>query len=94
MTSARLNSGGPPCITVDEGLEEGSVPHYLPGKNPFIDEMTKLYNIPREAALGGAKTMYPAFREKIKDKFVIPPKCKVNCGAPPPRAKLGRTSPS
>jgi hypothetical protein len=26
--------------------------------------------------------MYPAFRDKIKDKFVIPAKCKINCGAP------------
>ncbi len=28
--------------------------------------------------------MYPAFRDKIKDKFTIPPKCTRNCGAPPP----------
>ena len=58
------------------------MPHYLPGKNPFIDEMDRLYHIPREASLGGAETMYPAFRDKIKDKFVIPDKCKINCGAP------------
>ena len=43
---------------------------------------TKLYHIPKEAAMGGAETMYPAFRDKIKDKFVIPPKCKRNCGRP------------
>ena len=77
-----LDSAGPPCIPGDEGVEEGRVPHYLPGKNPFIDEMTKVYGIPREAALGGAETMYPAFRDKIKDKFVIPAKCKRNCGVP------------
>ena len=75
-----LDSAGPPCIPGDEGVEEGRVPHYLPGKNPFIDEMNKIYGIPREAALGGAETMYPAFRDKIKDKFVIPAKCKRNCG--------------
>ena len=48
-----------------------------------MDEMTKVYGIPAEAALGGAETMYPAFREKIKDKFVTPPKCKRNCGVTP-----------
>jgi hypothetical protein len=47
-----------------------------------MDELTNLYHIPREAAMGGAETMYPAFRDKIKDKFTIPPKCTRNCGAP------------
>ena len=46
----------------------------------LMDEMTKVYNIPQEAALGGAETMYPAFRDKIKDKYVMPAKCKRNCG--------------
>ena len=84
MTTNLMNSGGPPCIPGDEGVAEGVVPHYLPGKNPLIDELPKLYHIPREAALGGAETMYPAFREKIKDKFTMPPKCARNCGAAPP----------
>ena len=64
-------------------MESGTVPHYLPGKNPFIDEMTRIYNIPREAAMGGAETMYPEFRDKIKEKFTPPAACKRNCGAPP-----------
>ena len=85
-TTNPMSIGGPPCIIGDEGVEVGRVPHYLPGKNPFVDEMNKLYHIPAEAALGGAETMYPAFREKIKDKFTIPPKCTRNCGAPPPPA--------
>ena len=38
-----------------------------PEKNPSIDELTKLYGIPREATLGGAETMYPEIRKKIKD---------------------------
>jgi len=48
-----------------------------------MDEMMKVYNIPPEAALGGKETMYPAFRDKIKDRFTIPPKCARNCGGPP-----------
>jgi hypothetical protein len=81
--SAVMNSGAPSCIVGDEGVPVGSVPHFLPGKNPFMDEMTKLYGIPREAAMGGAETMYPAYRDKIKDKFVMPVKCQRNCGPPP-----------
>jgi len=83
-TTNLMNSGGPPCIPGDEGVAEGTVPHYLPGKNPLVDEMPKLYGIPREAALGGAETMYPAYREKIKDQFKMPAKCQRNCGGPAP----------
>ncbi len=82
-TTNLMASGGPPCIPGDEGVPEGVVPHYLPGKNPLVDEMTNLYGIPREAAMGGAETAYPAFRDKIKDKFKLPAKCQKNCGGPP-----------
>jgi len=82
-TAVPVDTAGPPCITGDEGVESGTVPHYLPGKNPFVDEMTKIYNIPSEAAMGGAETMYPEFRDKIKGKFTPPAPCKRNCGAPP-----------
>ena len=31
--------------------------------------------------MGGAETMYPEFRDKIKDKFKLPAKCtRSNCG--------------
>jgi len=84
VTAPGVNaSGAPSCIIGDEGVGERVVPHYLPGKNPLLDELPKLYHIPREAALGGAETMYPAYREKIKDKFTIAPKCTRNCGGPP-----------
>jgi len=46
---------GPPCIVGYEGVESGRVPHYLPGKNPFIDEMDKIYHIPSSMRL-----KYPA----------------------------------
>ena len=57
---------GPPCVAGYKGVPEGKVPHYLPGTNPSIDELTKFYGIPREATLGGAETMYPEFRKKTK----------------------------
>lgn len=77
---APINPVGPPCIRGDEGLRERVVPHYLPGKNPFINEVTAAMGIPVEAVLGGAETVYPEFRKKIKDKFVPPGKCERNCG--------------
>ena len=82
LTTNPMNLGGPPCLIGDEGVEEGRVPHNLPGKNPFLDEMFKLYGIPPVAALGGAETALPAFRDKIKDQFKMPAKCQRNCGAP------------
>jgi hypothetical protein len=69
-----------PCVQGDEGVAEGAVPHYLPGKNPFIDEMNKSYHIPVYASEGGAETMYPEFRKKMKDAFVLLDKCTRNCG--------------
>jgi hypothetical protein len=73
---------GPPCVPGYEG-QSGDVPHYLPGTNPSVDELTKLYRIPRDATLGGARTMYPEFRKTIKDTYVRPEKCARNCGARP-----------
>ncbi len=80
LSGAPVAIGGAPCIAGDEGVESGTVPHYPPGKNPLVDEMTKIYGIPTEAATGGAETMYTEFRDKIEDKFVMPPKCSRDCG--------------
>ena len=52
----------------------------FPGRIPYTGEMTKYYGIPEEAEMGGAQTMYPEFRDKIKDKFKLPAKCTLNCG--------------
>lgn len=55
-----------PCVpSTEDVMERGAVPHYLPGKNPFVDEFANRYDIPRAAALGGAATMYPEYREKL-----------------------------
>ena len=63
LDAAAISPVGPPCVPGYEGTSgEGSVPHYLPGENPSIDELTRFYGIPREATLGGAETMYPEFR--------------------------------
>jgi hypothetical protein len=69
-----------PCEPVVEvARPKGAVPHFLPGENPFIGEVTKLYGIPLVAVRGGPETMYPEFRKKIKDQYVAPEKCERYC---------------
>ena len=69
-----------PCDPVVEvPRPRGEVPHFLPGKNPFMNEVTNMYGIPLEAVRGGAETMYPEFRSRIKDKYVAPAKCVRYC---------------
>ena len=49
-----------PCTVVEEiDRPSGVVPHYLPGKNPFLSEFGKKYNLPMEATLGGAASHVP-----------------------------------
>ena len=55
-----------PCTVIDEGLATRNVPHYLPGANPYLTEWTAASGIPPEAARGGAETMYPEYRLKMK----------------------------
>ena len=56
-----------PCESVEEiaNRPRGAVPHYLPGKNPFVNEFAAKHHIPIEAVLGGAETMYPEFQLKM-----------------------------
>ena len=44
----------------------GEVPHYLPGLNPFLNEVSRVFNIPDEAARGGAASMYPEYQEAAR----------------------------
>ena len=60
-----LSPIGPPCVTTYEGGGTDEVPHYLPEKNPFVDEMTVKYRVPRPAALGFPETLYPEYRKKM-----------------------------
>ena len=70
------------CVTGYEGHEPGdAVPHYVPDRNPFVDEFVKLYHLPKEAVLGYPETLYPEYRKKIKDTYVPPPPCTDSCGA-------------
>ena len=39
-----------------------SIPHHLPGENPYLEDMAGWYGLPREALRGGAERMYPEYR--------------------------------
>jgi hypothetical protein len=56
-----------PCEVVRE-VERGKgvVPHHLPGTNMFLQEYGQRYGVPYEATRGGAETMYPEYRKKMK----------------------------
>ncbi len=55
--------GGYSCTPAEEitNRKEGYVPHYLPGKNPFLSNATTRYGVPAIAVKGGPETMYPDF---------------------------------
>ena len=57
-----------PCEYVDEILDRprSFVPHYLPGKSPFLGEFARRFGIPLEAANGGAETTYPEYQTKLR----------------------------
>jgi hypothetical protein len=63
LSAAPLPPSGPPCITTYEGSIGETAPHYLPEKNPFIEEMTVKYGVPVDAAIGKPETLYPEYRK-------------------------------
>jgi hypothetical protein len=59
--------GAYPCESVIEVLmPDDYFPHHLPGTNKFLIEYAQAHGIPFEATRGGAETMYPEYRKKIK----------------------------
>jgi hypothetical protein len=57
-----------PCEYVDEvaGRPQGVVPNYLVGKNTNVKEFLDRYHLPIDAAMGGARTMYPEFQLELE----------------------------
>jgi len=92
LAETPVNGATVPCTVTYEGIPTATVPHFLPGQNPVVDEMTSLYGIPLDAVKGGPETMYPEYRKKIKDHYRRPEKCVTNaneqggCGGPGRRA--------
>jgi glyoxylase-like metal-dependent hydrolase (beta-lactamase superfamily II) len=55
------------CSPVDEvDVDRWLVPSYMPGSNTELDMFSKRHNVPMEAALGGAQTMYPEYMTRVR----------------------------
>jgi len=60
--------GNYPCDPVIEMVREpGYIPHHLPGTNPDLLIYSERHDIPVEAAMGGANTMYPEYIERLQE---------------------------
>jgi hypothetical protein len=56
------------CIVADEiPRERGEVPHYFPGENDALRIYSEQFEIPYEATRGDAQTMYPEYREALRE---------------------------
>ena len=85
LDSSPISPVGPPCVAGYEGTAgDGKVPHYLPGANPSIDELTRTLRHPARSDAGRGRDDVPGVPEADQDKFVRPEKCTQNCGAPNP----------
>ena len=88
----RSRYGGPcnPAVELARFNATGAVPHYLPGQNPYANEVSKRYNVPLDAVQGKAETRYPEYRKKMKDAYVIPGRCvRYCCGWMPTAGEAG-----
>ncbi len=56
-----------PCEYVTEVANQDPrrVPHYLPGKNPFLKELLDRTHLPEAGVKGGPETAYPEFRDHM-----------------------------
>ena len=72
-----------PCTVVHEiDRPKGTVPHYLPGTNPWITDFASKYGIPMDVITAGAATMYPEIQARIKAG--TPPRRPTLADAPAP----------
>jgi glyoxylase-like metal-dependent hydrolase (beta-lactamase superfamily II) len=63
---------------------KNQVPHFLPGKNPFIKEFADKFGLPFDAVFGGAEATYPENMAKIEaGSFVLTPRPARDAAAKP-----------
>lgn len=57
-----------PCFEAREIARDiGEVPHNLPGTNTASIDFAKKFNLPLEAVRGGAETLYPEYRTRLRE---------------------------
>ena len=47
------------------GRDPAYVPHFLPGKNPYLSEFADKHGLPVEPTRGGADTAYPEYAKTM-----------------------------
>lgn len=67
---------GDPCIPSFEGVSETQVPFTVPGDTSLLHIVPDTYGIPTQAAMGGAETMYPEYRDRLKGTYRRPASCQ------------------
>src|SRR5262245_58083846 len=60
---------------------KNQVPHFLPGKNPFIKDFANKFGLPFEAVFAGAEATYPEYLAKIETGSFASPRRAVDSGA-------------
>jgi hypothetical protein len=61
-------------------VTEDSIPHHLPGENPYLTDMSRWYGLPAAVLRGGAEKMYPEYRRRIPEaQFPQPTMCELYC---------------
>ena len=62
LSATPLSPIGPRASPPESAAQ--TAPHYLPEKNPFVDEMTAKYGVPRDAAIGKARDTLSGISEE------------------------------
>jgi glyoxylase-like metal-dependent hydrolase (beta-lactamase superfamily II) len=66
------------------------VPHFLPGKNPFIKEFSTKFGLPFDAVFAGAEATYPEYLAKVEAGSFTPARAGDARGNPPvPASAIG-----
>ena len=71
---------------------KNQVPHFLPGKNPFIKDFANKFGLPFDAVFAGAEATYPEYMARIEaGSFAATPRKTADTGArtPSPPASQG-----
>ncbi|MGD2166890.1 MAG: hypothetical protein PVF63_02215 [Gammaproteobacteria bacterium] len=55
------------------------VPHFLPGENPYLEEIIEWYGLPLRGVRGGADTIYPEYRDVMELPPNPPEVCTLYC---------------
>lgn len=56
-----------PCKPVIEVVRtDNTIPHFLPGQNPYLGEFAATVGLPLATTLGGAETMYPEYMRRLE----------------------------